>query len=185
MAGELAGKRIAMIVGDGFEQVEMTGPKQALERAGARVDIVSPEREKVRGWRTKEWGDEFTVDRFLPDADVEDYDALVLPGGVINADKMRLFPEARELVRDFVGEKKPIAAICHAPWLLIDADVVAGHRVTSWPSLKTDLENAGATWVDEEVVVDGAMVTSRKPADIPAFNEAMIRLFRAATPAER
>ena len=178
MARELVGKKVAMLVGDGFEQVEMTGPKKALEEAGAQVDIVSFQRETVRGWKSKEWGDEFRVDRFLPDANVADYDALVLPGGVINADKMRGIPEARELVRAFLDDDKPIAAICHAPWLLIDADVVVGRRLTSWPTLEKDLENAGADWVDDEVVVDGRLVTSRKPDDIPAFNEAMIRLFR-------
>jgi protease I len=177
MVAELTGKRIAMMVGDGFEQVEMTAPRKALERAGARVEIVSPQRERVRAWKTKEWGDEFQVDRFLPDTSVEDYDALVLPGGVINADRMRVIPEARELVRAFLEEDKPIAAICHAPWLLIDADVVVGRRMTSWPTLEKDLENAGADWVDEDVVVDRGVVTSRKPDDIPAFNEAMIRLF--------
>ncbi len=167
-----------MVVGDGFEQVEMTGPKKALEEAGAKVDIVSPERETVRGWKSKEWGDEFHVDCLLSDTNAEDYDALVLPGGVINADKMRTIPEARELVRAFVDEGKPIAAICHAPWLLIDADMVAGRRMTSWPALATDFENAGADWVDQEVVVDGGLVTSRKPDDIPAFNKAIIRLFQ-------
>ena len=178
MAGELSGKKIAIVVGDGFEQVELTDTKKALEEAGAKVDIVSPQRETVRGWKSKEWGDEFRVDSFLPDTTVEDYDALVLPGGVINADKLRLLPEAREFVRAFLDEDKPIAAICHAPWLLIDANVVVGRRMTSWPTLAKDLENAGADWVDEEVVVDRGVVTSRRPDDIPAFNEAMIRLFQ-------
>jgi protease I len=177
MAGELTGRRIAILVNDGFEQVEMTGPMEALKEAGANVEVVSPQREKVRGWTKGDWGDRFPVDRLLSDASVEDYDALVLPGGVINADRIRVIPEARDLVRAFLEEDKPIAAICHAPWLLIDADVVVGRRMTSWPTLEKDLENAGADWVNEEVVVDRGVVTSRKPDDIPVFNREMINLF--------
>ena len=177
MASELTGRRIAILVNDGFEQVEMTAPMEALKEAGAEVDVLSPQREKVRGWKKGEWGDKFPVDCFLAEATVDDYDALVLPGGVINSDRLRVIPEARELVRAFLEEDKPIAAICHAPWLLIDADVVVGRRMTSWPTLEKDLENAGADWVDEEVVIDRGIVTSRKPDDIPAFNREMIKLF--------
>jgi protease I len=175
-SAQLNGKRVAMLVADGFEQVEMTEPRRALEAAGATVEIVSPKAGRVKGWETKEWGDDFEVDVVLSSADVEDYDALVLPGGVMNPDKLRVLPEARAFVRAFVDGGKPIAAICHGPWTLIDAGVVQGRKMTSWPSLRTDLDNAGASWVDQEVVVDGLLVTSRKPDDIPAFSREMVAL---------
>jgi protease I len=173
---ELTGKKVAMLVTDGFEQVEMTEPRKALEAAGAAVEIVSPKSGRVKGWQTTDWGDEFEVDVALSAADVGEYDALVLPGGVMNPDKLRTMPEARAFVRAFFDQHKPVAAICHGPWTLVDAGVAEGRRMTSWPSLQTDLKNAGATWVDEEVVVDGTLVTSRKPDDLPAFNRETIAL---------
>lgn len=177
MNERLKGKTVAILVADGFEQVELTEPKAALEEAGARARIVSPENGKVKGWKHTEWGDKFHVDVALDDADCKDYDALLLPGGMMNPDKLRLFPKAIDFIRGFVKAGKPIAAICHGPWTLIDAEAVRGREITSWPSLKTDLRNAGARWVDKEVVVDSGLVTSRKPDDIPAFNRKMIEEF--------
>ncbi|HEY3817577.1 MAG TPA: type 1 glutamine amidotransferase domain-containing protein [Polyangiaceae bacterium] len=176
MDQQLKHKKVAMLVADGFEQVEMTEPRKALEEAGASVEIVSPSGGRVKAWKTREWGDEFEVDVVLSAADASDYDALVLPGGVMNPDKLRTIPEARAFVRAFVDANKPVAAICHGPWTLVDARAVRGKKVTSWPSLATDLANAGANWVDQEVVVDGTLVTSRKPDDIPAFNRETIAL---------
>jgi protease I len=170
MAGSLQGKRVAMIVTDGFEQVELTGPKEALEREGAKTQIVSPKEGRVKGWKHTEWGDEFPVDVPLKDAKPEDFDALVLPGGVMNPDKLRRNEWVLQFVRAMFESGKPVAAICHGPWTLIDAGVVSGRRMTSYESIQTDLKNAGAQWVDEEVVVDNGLVTSRKPDDIPAFN---------------
>jgi len=177
MNGKLNGKKIAILVENGFEQVEMTEPRQALEQAGAGTDLVSPVSGKVKGWQHTKWGDEFDVDVPLDRADPEDYDALLLPGGVMNPDKLRMNPKAVAFVRRFFEDGKPVAAICHGPWLLVEADVARGRRVTSWPSVKTDLKNAGANWVDEQVVVDNGLVTSRKPDDIPAFNKKMIEEF--------
>lgn len=174
MAGKLDGKWVALVVTDGFEQVELTSPKQALEAEGAICEIVAPRAGTVKGWKHVEWGDELGVDVTLEEADPEDYDALVLPGGVMSPDKLRTMPEMRKLVRSFVHAGKPVAAICHGPWSLVDAGVVQGKRMTSWPSLRTDLVNAGADWVDEEVVVDNGLVTSRKPDDLPAFNAKII-----------
>ena len=183
MSDELNGRRVAILVTDGFEQVEMTEPRRALLEAGAEVDILSPLHGKVKAWSSVDWGDEFDVDLAISQATPSSYDALMLPGGVINGDKMRSLPEVRDFVRAFFDERKPVAAICHAPWILIDADAVDGRKLTSWPTLRLDLENAGAQWVDEEVVVDRGLVTSRKPADLPAFNRAMVELFGAATDA--
>jgi protease I len=177
MSSELEGLKIAILVANGFEQVEMTEPQRALQQAGAVAELVSPEQTQVKGWNHKQWGDSFKVDVSLRDADADDYDALMLPGGVMNPDKLRMLPEAVDFVKDFVSAGKPIAAICHAPWTLIEAEAVQGCRITSWPSLKTDLENAGADWVDEEVVRDDQILTSRKPDDLPAFNREMIRMF--------
>ncbi len=177
MADELKGKRVAILVENGFEQVELTEPRKALDQAGAQTAIVSPVEGRVKGWKFTEWGDDFLVDVPLAGARAEDFDALMLPGGVINPDKLRINPEAVAFVRAFHDAKKPIAAICHGPWTLIDAGVVRGRRMTSWPSLRTDLRNAGADWVDEEVVTDQGMVTSRKPDDIPAFSRKMIEEF--------
>jgi protease I len=177
MAQQLKGKKVAILVADGFEQVELTEPKEALEEAGARTEIISPAKGKVKGWQHTEWGDEFPVDVPLDEADPENYDALLLPGGVFNPDKLRLEPRAIEFIRAVFDAGKPVAAICHGPWTLIDAGVVRGRTVTSYPSIRRDLENAGANWVDREVVVDNGLVTSRKPDDIPAFNAKMIEEF--------
>jgi protease I len=167
---------------NGFEQVELTEPRTALEDEGAIVDVVSPEQERVKAWKATDWGRTLRVDVPLREADPARYDALLLPGGVINPDKLRLVPQAIAFIKDFAGAGKPIAAICHGPWTLIDAGLVRGKRMTSWPSLQTDLRNAGATWVDEEVVRDSKVLTSRKPADIPAFNRRMIELFEEPAP---
>ncbi len=167
---DLSGKKVAFLVADGFEQVELTGPRKALDDAGAKTFIVSPADGKVKGWKHDHWGDELDVDVPLSEARADDYDALVLPGGQMNPDNLRLEDRAVAFARSFFDAGKPIGAICHGPWTLVEADVVRGRRVTSWPSLQTDLRNAGADWVDEEVVVDHGLVTSRKPDDIPAFN---------------
>jgi protease I len=177
MARKLDGKKVAIVVTDGFEQVELTSPKEALEREGAICEIVSPKEGRVWGWKHVEWGDELPVDLPLAQANADDYDALLLPGGVMNPDKLRVLPEMRKLVKSFFDAGKPVAAICHGPWSLIDAGVIEGRRVTSWPSLQADLVNAGAEWVDAEVVVDDGLVTSRKPEDLPAFNAKMIEEF--------
>lgn len=174
MEKSLVGKKIAILVEDGFEQVELTEPRKALDEAGAQTVVVSPVKGKVKGWKFTDWGDEIPVDLALDQARVEDFDALLLPGGVMNPDKLRMNERAVALVRAFHDAKKPIAAICHGPWTLIEAGVVRGRKLTSWPSLKTDLRNAGATWVDEEVVTEQGLVTSRKPGDIPAFSRKMI-----------
>jgi protease I len=177
MERKLNGKRIAILVANGFEQVELTEPQEALEDAGAETEIISPEEKKVYGWEETDWGKKFAVDVPLAEANVGLYDGLVLPGGVMNPDKLRLQPKAIELIRAFYNAGKPIAAICHGPWTLIDAGIARGLRLTSYPSIRLDLINAGANWVDEEVVVDEGIVTSRKPADIPAFNRKMIEEF--------
>ncbi|HSV14174.1 MAG TPA: type 1 glutamine amidotransferase domain-containing protein [Tepidisphaeraceae bacterium] len=173
----LTGKRIAILVENGFEQVEMTEPRQALNDAGATTVLVSPVQGKVKGWKHTEWGDEFAVEMQLSAADADTFDALLLPGGVMNPDKLRINPDAKRFVRSFAEAGKPIAAICHGPWTLIEIGAVRGRTMTSWPSLQTDLRNAGANWVDREVVVDKGLVTSRKPDDIPAFNRKMIEEF--------
>jgi protease I len=177
MEKKLEGKKVAILVADGFEQVELTEPKNALEEAGATTQIVSPAEGEVQGWHHDEKADKFAVDMPLDRARSDDYDALLLPGGVRNPDQLRMMTRAIEFVDGFFATGKPVAAICHAPWTLIDAEVVKGKTITSWPSLKTDLTNAGATWVDRQVVVDNGLVTSRKPDDIPAFNEKMIEEF--------
>jgi protease I len=176
-SGTLNGKKVAILVTDGFEQSELIEPRKALDEAGATTKVVSPSDKKVKGWNHKEWGNEVPVDVPLKSAKADDFDALLLPGGVMNPDHLRMDPEAVEFVKHFETSGKPIAAICHGPWTLIEAGTVRGRTLTSWPSLKTDLRNAGATWIDEEVVNDGGLVTSRKPDDIPAFNREMIRLF--------
>lgn len=175
--GRLAGKKIAILVANGFEQVELTEPKKALEEAGAQVLIISPEKDVVKGWKKTEWGDQFSIDISLNDAAANDYDALLLPGGVINPDKLRISQAAIDFVKDIFRADKPIAAICHGPWLLINAGIAQDHQLTSWQSIKLDLENAGARWIDQEAVVDKKLLTSRNPDDIPAFNKAMIKLF--------
>ncbi len=174
MNTNLNGKRVAILVTEGFEQPELTGPKEALEKAGARTEIISPMADKVRAWKHTDWGDTFKVDVPLDQARPENYDALLLPGGVMNPDKLRQDKKAVEFVRHFFQTGKPVGAICHGPWMLVEAGVVKGRRVTSWPSVKTDLRNAGAEWTDAEVIVDNGLVTSRKPADIPAFSAKLV-----------
>ena len=176
MEKRIQGLKIAILVADGFEQSEMTEPKKALEQAGAKTVIISPVKGKVKGWKNKTWGDEFPVEEALQQANAEDFDALLLPGGVMNPDTLRMDAAAIKFIKSFVDADKPIAAICHGPWTLINAGGVKGKKITSWPSIKTDLINAGAQWVDQEVSVDQNLVTSRKPDDIPAFNLAMIEL---------
>lgn len=177
MAGELNNTRVAALVDNGFEQSELLEPKKALEAAGARVDVVSPQQGQVKGWQHTDWGQEVTVDVALDSASPDNYDALLLPGGVMNPDKLRANARAVQFVRAFVNSGRPIAAICHGPWTLIEAGGVKGRKMTSWPSLQSDLKNAGANWVDQEVVTDNGLVTSRKPDDIPAFNRKMIEEF--------
>jgi protease I len=169
VAGELQGKKIAFLATDGVEQVEYTEPRKAIEHAGADVQLVSLKAGEIQGFNHLDKGDTFPVDVAVSEARAEDYDGLVLPGGVANPDAMRLHPEAVRFVRSFFDAGKPVAAICHGPWTLVEADVVKGRTLTSWPSLKTDIENAGGTWVDEEVHNDRGLVTSRKPDDLPAF----------------
>ena len=170
----LQGKKVALLTESGFEEVELTSPKQALEEAGATVDIVSPQQDKVKAWDHDHWSIELKVDRHLNDAKETDYDALVLPGGVLNPDKLRTNEKAVTFVKDFVEAGKPVAAICHGPQTLIETGLLEGRTVTSYPSVKTDLVNAGADWVDREVVVDNGLVTSRSPKDLEAFNQKMI-----------
>jgi len=177
MNQRLGGKRVAILVENGFEQVELTEPRRALDEAGAQTQIVSPVEGQVKGWKHSEWGDSFPVDLPLQNARPEQFDALLLPGGVMNPDKLRMNPQAVQFVKAFFDARKPVAAICHGPWTLVEADVVRGRTVTSWPSLKTDIRNAGGQWVDQEVVTDNGLVTSRKPDDIPAFNRKMIEEF--------
>lgn len=180
MPNELKGKRVAILVADGFEQVEMTEPRKALEEAGVKTDIVSPARGEVQGWNHHDKADKFPVQVPLPSAKAADYDRLLLPGGVMNPDELRTKPEAVEFVKSFFREHKPVAAICHGPWMLAEAGVIRGRKLTSWPSIRTDLINAGANWVDQPVVEDNGLVTSRKPDDIPLFNAGMLKLFASA-----
>jgi protease I len=184
MPNSLSGKRIAILATDGVEQVEMTEPRKALDAAGAKTELVSPAKGKLQAWKHFDQADQFTVDVPLEKADPNHYDALVLPGGVANPDQLRMLPRAVEFVRSFFEREQPVAAICHAPWILAEAGVVRGRTVTSWPSLRTDLVNAGAKWVDREVVEDDNLLTSRKPDDIPAFNKKMLELFSAASQRE-
>ena len=179
-SSSLDGMKVAILVSDGFEQVEMTEPRKALDHAGAQTLIVSPVEGRVRGWNHHDPADSFEVDVPLQGAKPEDFDALLLPGGVVNPDALRIDDQAVAFVRAFVDAGKPIAAICHGPWTLINANGVKGRKMTSWPSLQADLKNAGADWSDREVVVDRTLVTSRKPDDLPAFNREMIRMFEDA-----
>jgi len=178
LADELKDRMVAVLATDGVEQVELTEPVKALKAAGATVHVVSPQKGTLQGWNHFDKADAIPVDRVLDQADPAQYAALLLPGGVINPDQLRLQPKAIAFVRHFVEQRKPIAAICHGPWTLIDAGGVRGRRMTSWPSLRQDLTNAGATWVDEQVVTDQGLVTSRRPDDIPAFNRKMVEEFR-------
>lgn len=177
MAQTLTHKKVAILATDGVEQVELFKPKAALEQAGAKVDVVAPKPNQIQGWNHYDQGDRIPVNVSLDQANPQDYDALVLPGGTVNPDQLRINPQAIQFVKAFSQAGKPIAAICHGPWTLIEADAVKGRTMTSWPSLQTDLRNAGANWVDQEVVVDQGLVTSRKPDDIPAFNDKMIEEF--------
>ncbi len=177
MGNKLNGKRIAILVEEGFEQVELTEPKKALEAEGATAEIVSPQSGSIRGWDKTDWGSSFNVDRTLQQARPEEYDALLLPGGVLNPDKLRTNDQAISFIQSFFENRKPVAAICHGPWTLINAGVANGRTMTSYESIKSDLMNAGVDWVDKEVVVDNGLVTSRKPDDIPAFNKKMVEEF--------
>ena len=177
MKNSLHRKKVAILVADGFEQSELEQPRAALEEAGAETQIVSPEKDQVKGWDHDKFGDAFKVDVKLKSANANDYDALLLPGGVMNPDKLRTLPEAVSFVRSFFEAGKPVAAICHGPQILIEANVVQGRKLTSYPSVKTDLINAGAEWVDEKVVIDQGLVTSRRPDDIPYFNAKMLEEF--------
>jgi protease I len=170
--------KVAIVVAHGFEQVELTEPRKALEDAGFKTEIVSPEQGKVKGWNHTEWGDQFNVDRPISAARPDDYSALLLPGGVMNPDHLRRNEQVLKFVRSFFEAGKPVAAICHGPWTLIDAGVARGRTMTSYASIQTDLKNAGVKWVDQEVVVDNGLVTSRKPDDIPAFNRKMVEEFQ-------
>lgn len=175
MAQRLQGKRVAILATDGFEQSELLEPKRLLEAQGAQVQVVSPgDAPRIKGWKDKNWGDEVDVDLPLHDAEASTFDGLVLPGGVINPDTLRTEPKALAFIRAVAAAGKPVAAICHGPWLLIDSGLVEGRQVTSWPSLRQDLGNAGGQWRDEAVVVDGNVITSRNPDDIPAFSEAVV-----------
>jgi protease I len=173
----LEGMRVAILAADMFEQIEMTEPRKALQQAGAQAVLISPSKEQVQGANHHDKADRFPVDMSLDDAKPEDFDALMLPGGVANPDQLRMNKKAIQFVKGFFDGGKPVAAICHAPWTLVEADVVRGRRLTSWPSLQSDIRNAGGNWVDEPSVTDQNLTTSRKPDDIPKFNEAMLHLF--------
>ena len=177
MADNLQGMKIAILVTDGFEQVELTGPREALEAAGATTHILSDKSGKVLGMKHIDKADTFDVQAKIGDANPDGYDALLLPGGVVNADALRIVPEAQEFVRAIAGADKPIAVICHGGWLLVSSELVDGKTMTSWPTLQDDIRNAGGNWVDQEVCVDGRWVSSRKPDDIPAFNREMLKMF--------
>ena len=171
---EIRGKRVAILATDGFEQSELLGPKKALEDAGAQTTVVSIKPGEIKGWNEQNWGQAIRVERTLDECSPDDFDALMLPGGVMNPDKLRMDPRAVNFCRTFFEQGKPVGAICHGPWLLVEADVVQNKDVTSWPSLQTDIRNAGGKWLDSECVVDDGLVTSRKPADIPTFSRKLI-----------
>ena len=177
MDSKLDGLRVAILATDGFEQVELTEPRRALDAAGAFTAVVSPKDPQIQGWNHTERGQKIAVDHALSDADPRDYDALLLPGGVMNPDALRMQPQAVTFVKAFFDAGKPVAAICHGPWTIVESGAAANYRMTSWPSLKTDIKNAGGEWVDQPVVVDDNLVTSRKPDDLPEFNREMLRLF--------
>ncbi len=176
--GKLSNVRVAILATDGFEQSELTSPMSALQTEGADVDVISLSEGSIKGWQGNDWGDTVTVNHTLTQVKAEEYDAIVLPGGLINPDALRVDQKSVDFVRHFVNANKPIGAICHGPWILINADGVKGRRMTSWPSLEVDLKNAGANWVNEEVVVDQGLVTSRKPDDLPAFNTKLVEEIR-------
>lgn len=185
MAGQLLNKRVAILVTDGFEESEFAKPYETLQQEGAQVDVVSLKEGKVKAWANKDWGKEYPVDKTLDEVSVEDYDALVLPGGVMNPDTLRMHEDAVDFAADFLESGKPVAAICHGPWTLLETGLLEGIKVTSWPSLKTDLTNAGAKWIDEEVVVDKGIITSRKPADLPAFCKKLVEEIKEGIHTER
>jgi len=174
---KLKQKHVAILAADGFEQAELEEPMHALKDAGAQVSIVSPKTGKIQGMHHADKGDQFKVDLQLDKANCDDFDALLIPGGLMNPDELRSTPAAVEFAKSFAEAGKPIAAICHGPWVLIEAGLVKGRRLTSWPAIQSDIKNAGGQWVDEEVVVDNGLVTSRKPDDIPAFNAKVIEEF--------
>jgi protease I len=176
MANNLNGVKVAILATDGFEQSELLEPRRALDDAGVETEVVSLKSGRIKGWNHKDWGAEVVVDETLDSVDANDYDALLLPGGVMNPDTLRMKPEAVAFVKAFLGAGKPVAAICHGPWTVIEAGGARGRTLTSWPSLKTDIQNAGGKWVDQEAVVDGNLVTSRNPQDIPAFNRELFKL---------
>jgi protease I len=173
----LKGIKVAILVDDGFEQVELTGPRKALDATMAESRVVSPKPEEVRAWNVSSWGEKFPVDVPLARANADDFDALLLPGGVMNPDSLRMQPPAVQFVKAFFTAGKPVAVICHGPWMVIEAGAARGRRIAAWPSLRTDLKNAGAQWIDAEAVVDGHLVSSRKPDDLPAFCREMVVLF--------
>jgi protease I len=179
----LKGLKVAILVTDGFEQVELLEPRKALDQAGAETRVVSPKDQRVKAWKFADWGEVIPVDVPLDKASSRNFDALLLPGGVMNPDALRIIPKAVAFIKEFFDAGKPVAAICHGPWTVIEAGAAKGRRIASWPSLKTDLRNAGAEWIDQEVVVDRNLVSSRKPDDIPAFNREMIKLFSQAVTA--
>jgi protease I len=181
----LTGKRVAILATDGVEQSELVQPREAIDDAGGESVLVSPRAGKIKAWQHGDWGEELAVDQPLERARAEEFDALLIPGGVINPDRLRMEPQAVEFVKAFFQAGKPIAAICHGPWLLVEADIVRGRTVTSWPSLQTDIRNAGGDWVDREVVTDMGLVTSRKPDDIPAFSKKLIEEIAEGTHAGR
>jgi len=172
--GKLSGKRVAILTENGFEEIELTSPMQALKKAGAKVDIVSPQKNMVRAWDQDHWSVELGVDVQLSEADVDDYDALLIPGGVLNPDRMRMNPACVDFAQQFLEEQKPVAAICHGPQLLIETGMLHGRNMTSFPSIRTDLENAGVHWTDVEVITDNGLTTSRSPRDLEAFNKRII-----------
>jgi|SRR5579875_2029612 len=174
MKESLSGKKVAILATDGFEEPELMEPRKALEGAGATTHVIAPKSGEIRGWHNNEWGEKIHVDRTLDQCKASEYDALMLPGGSLGLDQLRTDPRAVQLIRDFAKAGKTIAAICHGPALLIEAGIVKGRRVTSWPSLRTDLKNAGAIWVDQMVSADNGLLTSRKPADLPDFSKALI-----------
>ncbi len=167
-------KKVAIMATNGFEEIELTSPKKALEESGAIVHIISPEKETIKAWKNGDWSESYTVDKHISEVQAADYDALLLPGGVINPDQLRTNDKAINLIKEFFKQQKPVSAICHGLQSLIDADVVEGRRLTSYHSIRRDLENAGAHWVDEEVVVDSGFTTSRNPDDLPAFNRKIV-----------
>jgi protease I len=180
MTLSLNDKKVAILVAnEGIEQVELTAPREALEAAGATVELLAPETGEAQAFNHLDKADAFPVDRAVGDATADDYDALMLPGGVANPDNLRTHPEAVAFIRAFFAASKPVAAICHAPWTLVEADVLSGRTLTSWPSLQTDIRNAGGTWVDEQVVVDAGLITSRNPSDLDAFNTKLLEAIAA------